>query len=240
MKVVIVSPHYDDAEFGCGGIIAKAAKQGHELVILNVRQNLTEIGEERTNILAQESEAKESARILGCQVDFVDCNPAVDSLGTVRALVDYFRRARPDILIVNYRKDLHPHHKNLSRDCLTACYDAQLPSVGLPEAAYKVKQLLFYETFSTVDFKLDFYVDVSDQFSTAFKSLEAHKTGLRMLPILSNRMKALHMYRGSQSGVMYAEGLSYSHGGWFDTVQSSRYLLDFLVALTPSITNAEG
>ena len=78
-KALVLSPHTDDAELGCGGTIAKLIEEGWAVHVIY-------FSAVRTRFPQLVNEAENSARILGMSYEILDFNTR------------YFPRDRQDIL----------------------------------------------------------------------------------------------------------------------------------------------
>lgn len=67
MRVLAIAPHADDAEFGCGGTIAKAARNGHEVTVCLVSASDIRMRHsgERVQAQVRMAEQQRACRILG-------------------------------------------------------------------------------------------------------------------------------------------------------------------------------
>ena len=86
-KALVLSPHTDDAELGCGGTIAKLIEEGWAVHVIY-------FSAVRTRFPQLVNEAENSARILGMTYEILDFNTR------------YFPRDRQDILQI-----LHDHSR---------------------------------------------------------------------------------------------------------------------------------
>lgn len=113
LDVVVVSPHPDDAEIGCGGIIAKLAQQGLKIGLIDLTD-----GEPTPFTISREErldEAKASAKKLGLQVREVLELPnrkLFDNFDARIQLAERLRFYKPKILLSNYGMTPHdsPDH----------------------------------------------------------------------------------------------------------------------------------
>ena len=113
LDVIVVSPHPDDAEIGCGGIIAKLAQQGLKIGLIDLTDGeptpYTVNREERLD------EATQSAKTLGLQVREVLELPnrkLFDNFEARIQLAERLRFYKPKILLSNYGMTPHdsPDH----------------------------------------------------------------------------------------------------------------------------------
>lgn len=67
MKILAVGAHPDDIELGCGGILLKAAKQGHEIYA-----HILTHGEASGNPTERLNELQQSSKIIDAKNFWVD------------------------------------------------------------------------------------------------------------------------------------------------------------------------
>ena len=98
-------------------------------------------------------------------------------------------------------------------------------------SGWMVNQLAYYETFSSINFKPEFNVDVSDVFSQALMILKKHKYGLKKLPSLLYKYKINHQKRGIECSTFYAEGIIFDKTFWMGWKQNSLLGIDLLYSM---------
>ena len=148
MRLLIVVAHPDDESFGCGSVLAHAARAGHDTVVLCATRG--EAGESRirTDDLAalREAELHDAARILGVDVvhllDHVDSGmdgdppPGTLAAADPTSVVDEVRSAidelQPDVVVTLDASDGHRDHA-VMRDATLAAVDT---SRHQPSATY--------------------------------------------------------------------------------------------------------
>jgi N-acetylglucosamine malate deacetylase 1 len=121
MRTLILSPHTDDAEFGCGGFIAKSVEQGHELFLLvfslceqSVPRHLPK------DVLAKE--LYDSTNLLGIPKNhvFTESLPVRIFLEYRQHILDTMIRIRddikPDLVIMPSLNDTHQDHNVVSNE----------------------------------------------------------------------------------------------------------------------------
>ncbi|MGH7538108.1 MAG: bacillithiol biosynthesis deacetylase BshB1 [Gemmatimonadales bacterium] len=176
VDLLAIAAHRDDAELTCGGTLAKAARAGHRVGILDLTQ-----GESGTRGSAElrGAEAERAARALGVGVrvnaGLPDAHLANDepSRGSV---VRQLRELRPRVVILPYPVGRHPDHRvaaELGRD---ACYLAGLAKYaaqpGLePHRPFKVVYALAYREEPV---KPSFVVDISDSFEAKLAAIRCY------------------------------------------------------------------
>ena len=164
MKIIVFSPHPDDAEVLMGGTIAKYAQKGHDVLIVVVT-----VPNEKEK---RKEEAKNAAAILGARVEILDIDPY--ELSFNRDLVQKFDKVMsdftPDIIFTSWIHDSHQDHVNTSsatiasarnNNCSLYMYEQAIPSGVTPYA-----------------FRPQTFVDISETIEIKKKSVLAHESQL--------------------------------------------------------------
>jgi N-acetylglucosamine malate deacetylase 1 len=199
LKVIVAGGHPGDPEYGCGGTVARYAKQGHAVTLLYLNRGEGGIpgktGKEAGTI--RSAEAAKACALLQATPLFagqVDGQSVVD-----KAHYDNFARIiegeRPDVLFTQWPIDGHPDH----RATAMLCYEAWL-RMGKSFALY------YYEVSDgedTLMFSPTEYVDITGAEPTKRAACYAHASQS------PDRFYALQeqvaRFRGVESGVDQAE-----------------------------------
>jgi len=199
LKVIVAGGHPGDPEYGCGGTVARYAKQGHAVTLLYLNRGEGGIpgktGKEAGTI--RSAEAAKACELLQARPLFagqVDGQSVVD-----KAHYDNFARIiegeKPDVLFTQWPIDGHPDHRATSM----LCYEAWL-RMGKSFALY------YYEVSDgedTLMFSPTEYVDITGAEPTKRAACYAHASQS------PDRFYALQeqvaRFRGVESGVDQAE-----------------------------------
>ncbi len=213
-----VFAHPDDAEFLCGGTVAKLCADGWE-----VRYIIATSGDKGTkdpvltpSRLAEMREAEQTAagNVLGVKecvyLRYPDGFLEADADFRGR-LVRLIRRYRPDTVITwdGFRRGFnHRDHRN----CGIATYDALFPAVRdplyYPDDApdglefHKVGEILLAGSDQP-----DYFVDIADQLETKAKAIYCHTSQIEAKPweeFLADYLKRMRE-GGQSSGVPFSE-----------------------------------
>ncbi len=176
VDLLAIAAHRDDVELTCGGTLAKAARAGHRVGILDLTQ-----GESGTRGSAElrAAEAERAARTLGATVrmnaGLPDAHLANDEPSRER-IVRLVRELRPRVVILPYPVGRHPDHRVASELGRDACYLAGLakyaPSPGVEP--YRPFKLLFALAYREDPVKPSFVVDISDSFDTKVAAIRCY------------------------------------------------------------------
>ena len=192
MKIIVFSPHPDDAEVLMGGTIAKYIQKGHDVLII-----LVTIPNDKET---RRKESEKSATILGARISILDLDAY--ELAFNRKLVETFDKViqdfPPDIIYTSWIYESHQDHTAVSKATIAAArknacslymYEQALPS-GLTPYTFRAQA----------------FVDISDTIETKIKSVLAHNSQVQNFSeqwIQGIRARAT--YRGFQINVEYAE-----------------------------------
>lgn len=210
MKILAVGAHPDDIEFGLGGLIIKEAKKGAEIKF--VICSLGEAGSSGTPA-ERKQEALEAAKISGVSnVQFLemggDCH-IQNTPDNVIQIAKIIRDWKPDIVLApELQINQHPDHYIVAQISHSACRLARYG--GLKEIkdlpTHNIGVLYFYPSRAEWGQKPDITIDVSDEYNTWVKAMEAHKTQMQTKAYV-NLVTTKAAAWGASLGVKYAQGL---------------------------------
>jgi bacillithiol biosynthesis deacetylase BshB1 len=174
VDILAIAAHRDDVELTCGGTLAKVAKAGKRVGIIDLTEGETGTrGDARTRA----AEAEQAAKVLGVHVrlnaGLPDAHVHNDEPSRVK-LVELIRQTRPRVVILPFSLGRHPDHRiaaELGRD---ACYLAGLakyPANGEPHRPYKILHALAYREDPL---KPSFVVDISATFDAKMAAIRCY------------------------------------------------------------------
>ena len=124
-SVLILAPHTDDGEIGCGGTIARFIEEGRKVYYAAFSTARTSVRPEfPDNIL--EIEVKEATRVLGILpehlfiYDFPVRHFPEHRQEILQILVDLRRQLNPDLILVPSPHDIHQDHQVIAAEGLRA------------------------------------------------------------------------------------------------------------------------
>ncbi len=171
MNVLAFGAHPDDVDLYAGGLVAGLARRGARVTIVDLTAG--ELGTRGTPEI-RATEAAAAARALG--VTGRECLGLPDGglVGTdaaqTRAVVEAFRRVRPELVLAPWDEDLHPDHRETAILVRRARFLARVsrwPADGEP---FRPGPVLFYE--QKIAFEPDLVVDIG-------ADLEAKRAAIR-------------------------------------------------------------
>ena len=216
LDILVLSPHPDDAEICCGGVIAKLVHAGHSIGVADFSRG--EMGS-RGTVEGRMEESREASKILGIDVrfnlGFPDSQIGVkDKERQQEVLVSLLRAAKPKTIFCPYGDKRNPDHFNARSLVEDSLFYANLlkkfPSEGAPHLVSTVIYYMMRQTFEP-----SFVTDITDFIDIKRNSIKAHKsqvglegTGHDTLvssPLLLSSLEARDGFYGGMAGVAYAE-----------------------------------
>ncbi len=217
IRVMVVTPHPDDAEIGAGGTIASWVKQGREviLVVCTNGDKGSADPDMTSEMLPQirHQEQMEAAKILGAsEVIFLDYPDGYleDTPAFRGELVRLIRKYRPDVVMTTdpYRKYIwHRDHRITGIVTLDAIYPYARDRLCYPEhiaeglEPHRVKEVYLWGSEEP-----DTYIDVSETFDIKMAALICHASQVApYMEFLKPRIEERAAKMGESEGVPLAE-----------------------------------
>lgn len=112
LDVLAIGAHPDDIELACGGTVAKLARQGRKVAILDLTQG--ELGTRGSKEIRLK-EANNAAKTLGVEfrenLELPDGNIEITMENRLK-LMTVIRKYRPDVLLIPHDNERHPDHEH--------------------------------------------------------------------------------------------------------------------------------
>ena len=200
MNILAISPHPDDVEFSISGILLKIKKNIEDANITIAYNTKYDLNDRNVSLdyEIRKLESKLSCKMLGAEYTEFSIEDSLDD--TAHLILEVF----PDIVFVPYYYDYNMIHKKTTEHFISAIEVARKLN---KEETTPVKQLLYYQSYSSENFTPDFVVNVSDTYVAAKKILNCHKTGINTLQALPYKFQIMHQLRGLDSAMPYGEGV---------------------------------
>jgi LmbE family N-acetylglucosaminyl deacetylase len=219
-RVLVVTAHPDDSEFGAGGTVARFAREGRQVtycIVTNGNKGSSDrsMTPERLVAIRQE-EQRAAARVLGVEtvefLGFPDCE-LENTRESRMAVTAAIRRHRPDLLIIqnpNRTKNLgasHRDHRITAGIALDCVYPLARDHMAFPELMaqglepHKVKEVwqMWWETPEAV-------VDITATIDQKVKALACHASQLPDMAAVEKRVRSRAAQIGQSKGYAFAEG----------------------------------
>ena len=220
-RAMVVAAHADDAEWGCGGTVARWCAAGWEVAYVLCTDGSK--GSDDPAITAadlvqiRQREQREAGRILGLsEITFLGYPDAglEPTLALRKDIARQIRRQRPDILVcMNPARNFghqgyidHPDHLAAGEAAMAAAFPAARDRLTFPELiaeegllAHKVKEVWIMGFPHP-----DRYVDITEYADTAIAALRAHRSQVGDGDV-GGHLKEVWRRNGAVVGVEYAE-----------------------------------
>jgi len=218
-RVMVITAHPDDSEFGAGGTVAKFVKEGHEVtycILTNGNKGSGDRGMTPERLVGiREEEQRNAARVLGVEtVDFLgfpDCE-LQNTRESRMAVTASIRRHRPDLVIAqnpSRTKSLgasHRDHRAAADIALDCVYPLARDYMAFPELMaqglepHKVKEvyMMWWEIPEVV-------VDISETIDLKIKALACHVSQMKDMVAMEKRVRERGAELGKPNGYAYAE-----------------------------------
>ncbi|WP_010583249.1 PIG-L deacetylase family protein [Schlesneria paludicola] len=155
-RIVIFAAHPEDTQFGCGGLIAKLTKAGHEVIIASASsfRGVRKIdGQPEADV--RRREALESGKVIGATPHFFEYDhlELVADEPTIETVSTWLRQIKPDIVVTHWPLDTQPNRHVTS----SLVWQSYLRD--------KKWSLYFFEgltDYQTVAFTPDLFLDITD------------------------------------------------------------------------------
>ena len=215
MRVLVVGAHPDDAEFYCGGTIAKCVNRGDDVYIAVVTDGSRGSDtNEKEATATRHAEATAAAGLVGAKLIWLGLRDA-SLLYTEEnrlKIVGAFREANPDVVLTHSPDDYHPDHVNTGRMASDASILGSLKLIDSPYPPMSTVPCVYYMDHCTgVGFNPDTYVDITDTFNTKQEMLRCHNSQVSWLQeqfgmSVLDDVEIMSKFRGMQCRKAYAEG----------------------------------
>jgi N-acetylglucosamine malate deacetylase 1 len=206
-SILVIGPHPDDQEMGMGGTVARLARQGHTVHLVDVTDGEPTPHGSREARLA---EAAQAARILGVERTLLGLKnrEVVHDLQSRHLLAAMIRLHKPNWLFVPFPLDAHPDHVAVTKIAEDARFDAKLTKSDIPGEPWHPKRIIYYYcTHLRMSFQPSFCIDVSDDMSTKMAAVQAYQSQFRVHAAgdVPGMVRTVNAYFGTRIGTAYAE-----------------------------------
>lgn len=215
--VLVLAAHPDDETLGCGGTIARLAREGHNVSIGILGEGITSRHARReeadpAEISALHARSRAVAEILRAGQHFVYDLPdnrfdTVPLLDVVKIVEELIGRVRPAVVYTQHGGDLNVDHATVFRATLIATR---------PTGTMPVAEVYSYEVPSATDwafaqfspaFRPNVFVDIAETLATKLEAMRLYDSETRAFPHprSARALEAAARRWGSIAGVQAAE-----------------------------------
>jgi bacillithiol biosynthesis deacetylase BshB1 len=174
VDLLAIFAHRDDAELNCGGTLARSARLGRTVGILDLTQG--EMGT-RGSAAIRADEAAKAAAVLGVSVrenlGLPDAG-IVNDPSTREQLARVIRRLRPRVVIAPALEGRHPDHRVAAQLIRDACFVSGLAKVAPDLPKHRPMKILHCLTNRQDFVRPTFVVDVSEDFDRKLDAVRCY------------------------------------------------------------------
>ena len=219
-RVMVISPHPDDVDFGCSGTLARWSRMGVDItyVVCTSGDKGTDLPMEPESLATlREKEQMAAAEIVGVRkVIFLRLKDGEleNSREFRKMLVRELRQHRPDIVLamdpanVSFENAYvsHSDHRAAALASFDSIYPAARNRNFFPEllgeglSPHAVNRIYFFGTADP-----NTWIDISETIETKIEALRAHKSQVEAFDDLSAWVRERFGQFGREKGIAYAE-----------------------------------
>ncbi|MBE6808993.1 MAG: GlcNAc-PI de-N-acetylase [Ruminococcaceae bacterium] len=200
-NILVVGAHFDDAELGCGGTMAKLAAEGKKVYKLTLTDNVTNFEQMNIHVGVESSriDSANACKILNAEeiVDFemAECNKLLYSKDIMQKVESIIFDKKIDTIFIHYDSDMNQDHIEASKICLTA--------------ARHCENILYYQSNGYIlnkPFYPTVFFDISDYYDAKKEALYQYQGDHNRFDRLFDiSLKKTEIW-GYANKVKYAEG----------------------------------
>ena len=213
---LVIAAHPDDEALGCGGTMARWAKEGINVHLAFLADGVGARGEvddtEQGALDDRRDAAYRAGEIMGAASihcddlpdNRLDSVPLLDITQRVESLIE---RYQPDTVLTHHAGDLNIDHRRVHQAVMTACR---------PQPGHSVRTILCFEVPSSTEWQVsgggeafvpNWFEDITETLPKKREALEAYATEMRDWPHARSIKAVKHLagWRGATVGVEAAE-----------------------------------
>ena len=196
-KVLALSPHTDDIEFGCGGLIHKMLENGSEIHVANFSFCEESVPDGFPKMILK-NEMHESLQVIGIDNDNIhEYSFPVRHFPQYRQeileiMVKLNRDLNPDLVFTPSSFDVHQDHNTIYHECLRA---------------YRYKSIFGYELpWNNITFSTTGLFELSEEnLDIKIAAVKCYKSQQFRHYLKENFIRNLASVRGAQNKTQFAE-----------------------------------
>jgi bacillithiol biosynthesis deacetylase BshB1 len=211
-RLLCVAPHPDDAELGMGGSLITFARQGHDVMIVDLTDGEPTPNGSREIRQKEWTEAtRQMTQAAGVTIQRTNLGlpnrTVTHDVPSRHKLAAVFRQFRPHVVFIPYVPDAHPDHVAAHAIGRDARFDAKLTKSDIPGEPWHPKRVIqYFCTHLRTDIVPSFCVDVSEAWPAKRAACAAYASqGLAEDDGLWPYVETMHGYFGGRCGVQFAE-----------------------------------
>jgi LmbE family N-acetylglucosaminyl deacetylase len=198
MNILVLSPHTDDAELGCGGTISRLIREGHtvSVAVFSLCDDSLPAGFQPGTLRRECTNSLTSLGVLEENIFFYDYLVRVFNYSRQLILDDLIKlkkKINPEQVFIPSVDDYHQDHKTIADEGVR-CFKNNC-------------SILSYELiWNNTGFKNQVYYDLTeDDIKNKIAALANYETQKHRIYFQNNFIESLATVRGAQNGIRYAE-----------------------------------
>lgn len=197
-RILIISPHTDDSELGCGGTIAKFIEEKKEihLLVLSPCYGNVPPGFPKDALI---KEVKEATSVLGIKQKnlyiekFKVRKFSYSRQEILDTLINYKKQIEPELVFIPSLQDTHQDHQTTAQECFRAFKDVSIFAYELP--------------WNQIVFNTQAFIALENHhIEKKIQALNCYKTQKNKPYFSPDFIKGLALTRGAQIKRKFAEG----------------------------------
>jgi len=197
MNILVLSPHTDDGEYGCGGSIARFVSEGKDVFYVAFSAAEKSVPSEYPQDILR-SEVKEATSVLGIKeknlilLDYAVREFPDNRQSILDDILSLKKEFKPDMVLLPSTCDTHQDHQVIVQEGFRAFKDATMIGYEVPR--------------NNLDFPTNVFVTLNkEQLRLKLKSVECYRSQMGHPASSMEFYECLARVRGTQVGVEYAE-----------------------------------
>jgi LmbE family N-acetylglucosaminyl deacetylase len=196
-RILVLAPHTDDGEFGCGGSISRWVSEGKEVyyVAFSSAKKSVPPGMPKDTL---EKEVKKATQVLGIGLNnLILFKYPVREFPTYRQqiledMIDLSNKLNPEMVLLPSTTDTHQDHQTISQEGFRAFKKISMVGYEMP--------------YNNLSFSTNMFIVLEDEHvNKKVKALACYKSQAQKAYSAVDFITGLASVRGTQIGVKYAE-----------------------------------
>lgn len=217
-NILLIAAHPDDEVLGCGGTVARYAREGHNVSVMILGEGITSryakrhMANRAKELKILKEQTKKANEFLGVKNVYTHDLPdnrfdTVALLEIVKIIEKQISKVKPEIILTHTGSDLNIDHVITHRAVLTATR---------PVPGQTVREIYAFEIPSSTEWAFQQFdsvfcpnilVDIKSTLNMKIKAMRIYESESRKFPHprSTENLKALAMFRGSAACLEAAE-----------------------------------
>ena len=196
-RILILAPHTDDGEIGCGGSISKWVGQGKEVYYVAFSSARKSVPQRMPKDIL-EKELREATQVLGIAPgnltlfkypvrEFPNCRQQI-----LEDMIRLGNELKPELVLLPSTSDTHQDHQTISQEGFRAFKKISIVGYEMP--------------YNNLSFSTNLFVVLEEEHvSKKVQAVKCYKSQASRIFATADFIMSLASVRGTQIGVKYAE-----------------------------------